>query len=296
MGRLTGSLRLPLGEDAALHKVKLTDNPTIARESAAERQSVRALRLGRRLKLADLKAADLDRAEPIAASPLILRLRGGGFAALLPYGTVVLIGVSRDEEAAFLQALGDRVESRLDAPVVVASEIEIGPSEGMAGNVITVRNLSPSRLVAVADALAKNVALAFEEEEVRKLIEVLEPFASDLAHTGRLPWRRKRMLRTVGQALLTHHRLLERVEVEERPELLPDNGDVGHLHERLADAFHFKKRAKALSRKLDVIEVMMGALTELIDAQRGIRLETLIVLLIMLEISVYLYDLFLRPD
>ena len=39
----------------------------------------------------------------------------------------------------------------------------------------------------------------------------------------------------------------------------------------------------------------MAALTELIDAQRGIRLETLIVLLIMLEISVYLYDLFLRP-
>ena len=103
------------------------------------------------------------------------------------------------------------------------------------------------------------------------------------------------MLRTVGHALLTHHRLLERVEVEERPELLPDDGEIGRLHDRLAEAYHFKKRAKALSRKLDAIEVMMTALTELIDAQRGIRLETMIVLLIMLEISVYLYDLFLRP-
>ena len=43
-------------------------------------------------------------------SPLILRLGDGGFAALFPYGTVVLIGVSQAEEAAFLQKLGDRIE------------------------------------------------------------------------------------------------------------------------------------------------------------------------------------------
>ena len=274
----------------------MTDNPiTPLRTSTAKWQSVRALRLGRRLKLADLEAAGFNRAEPITTSPLILRLGGDGFAALLPYGTVVLIGVSRGEEETFLQELGNRVESRLAAPVVIASQIEIGTSEGIAGDVITVRDLSLPRLVAVADALAKNVALAFEEEEVRKLIEVLEPFASDLASTGRLPWQRKRMLRTVGHALLTHYHLLERVEVEERPELLPDDNEGRHLYERLAQAYHFKKRARALSHKLDVIEVMMSALTELIDAQRGIRLETLIVLLIMLEISVYLYDLFLRP-
>ena len=67
------------------------------------------------------------------------------------------------------------------------------------------------------------------------------------------------------------------------------------MHDHLAEACQFKKRARALSRKLDAIEVMTTALTELIDAQRGIRLETMIVLLIMFEISVYLYDLFLRP-
>ena len=132
-------------------------------------------------------------------------------------------------------------------------------------------------------------------EEVRKLIEVLEPFASDLASSGRLPWKRRQMLRTVGHSLLIHHRLLERVEVEEKPELLPGDGEIGRLHERLAEAYHFRKRARALSRRLDAIEVMMAPLTELIDAQRGIRLETMIVFLIMFEISVYLYELFLSP-
>ena len=52
--------------------------------------------------------------------------------------------------------------------------------------------------------------------------------------------------------------------------------------------------AKSLSRKLDVIEVMTTALTELIDAQREIRVEALIVLLIAVEIVIWLYEFFER--
>jgi uncharacterized Rmd1/YagE family protein len=263
------------------------------RAVSRQRMSVRALRLGHRLRIAGLEITDMDRGEAVTTSPLVLRVGNAGFAALFAYGTIVLIGVSRDEEESFLQKLGDRIESRLDAPVIHVSEIEIGTSGKISGDLITVRGLSPPCLVVVADALAKNVALAFEEEEVRKVIEVLEPFASDLANSGRLPRNRRRMLRTVGHALLIHQRLFDRVEVEEVP-LLPDDADTERLHKGLADAHHFKKRAKVLSRKLEAIEVMTSALTELLDAQRGIRLETMIVLLIVFEITITVYDLFLR--
>jgi uncharacterized Rmd1/YagE family protein len=273
----------------------MADNLTMPECAASkQRTSARALRLGRRLRIAGLEIADIDRGEAITTSPLVLRVGNAGLAALFPYGTVVLIGVSHAEEEAFLQKLGDRIEGRLDAPVIVATEIAIGTCEKILGDFIKVRDLSPPCLVVVADALAKNVALALEEEEVRKVFEVLEPFASDLANSGRLPRNRRRMLRTVGHALLIHHRLSDRVEVEEVPALLPNNAEIERLHERLADAYHFKKRAKALAGKLEAIEVMTSALTELVDAQRGIRLETMIVLLIVFEITITFYDLFLR--
>lgn len=265
-----------------------------ARATPASRMSARALRVGGRFRLTGIETADFGQAETLGTSPLLLRLRSGGFAALFPYGTVVLIGVSPDGEEALLHRLSDRVEGRLDAPAVIATEVEIGTSVKVSGDAIAVRDLSAPTLHVVADALAKNAALAFEEEEVRKVLEVLEPFAGDLADTGRLPRNRRRMLRTVGQALRTHHRLIERVEVEDRPELLSDDGEIGRLHDAMAHAWHFKKRAKALSRRLSVIEVMTSALTELIDAQREIRLEALIVLLIAIEMSVYFYELFIR--
>jgi uncharacterized Rmd1/YagE family protein len=264
------------------------------RAPSKQRLSARALRLGGRLKLAGLDTEGLNQSEILAKSPLLMRLHGGGFAGLFPYGTVVFIGVSRADEDAFLKSLDDRIEGRLESPIVTSSEIAIGPSAKISGDLITVRELSPSSLAVVADALAKNVALAFEEAEVGKVLQALEPFAGDLADSGRLPRNRGQMLRTVGKALRIHHRLIDRVEVEDRPNLLPDDDEADRLHEALADASHLKKRAKSLARKLDVIEVMTTALTELIDAQREIRVEFLIVLLIAVEIAIWIFELFLE--
>lgn len=257
-----------------------------------QRKCVRALRIGGRLKLSGLEIEGLNQSRVLRKSPLLLLLSGGGFAALFPYGTVVFIGVSTAEEEAFLQNLASRIDGRLDTPVVAQLEIESGTSAKISGDLITVRDLSPSSLAGVVDALAKNVALSFEEAEVEKVLQALEPFAGDLADSGRLPRSRRRMLRTVGHALRIHHRLLERVEVEERFDLLPEEDEINRFHECLADVFHLKKRAKSLSRKLDVIEVMTSALTELIDAQREIRMELLIVLLIAVEIVIWLYEVF----
>jgi uncharacterized Rmd1/YagE family protein len=274
----------------------MADNLIMAASAASrQRTSARALRLGRRLRMAGLEIADLGQAEVITTSPLVLRVDNGGFVALFPYGTAVLIGVSRTEEDVFLQKLGDHIESRLDAPIVDVSEIEFGAGDNISGDFITIRDLSPPRLVVVVDALAKKVALAFEEEEVRKVFEVLEPFTNDLADFGRLPRNRRRVLQTVGHALRIHHRLFERVDVEETPALLPNKEEIEHLHERLAEAYHFKKRAKALSRKVEAIESMTTAITELLDAQREVWLEVTIILLLIVEIAINFIDFFFPP-
>jgi uncharacterized Rmd1/YagE family protein len=265
-----------------------------ARTLPQQRLSARALRLGGRLNLTGLDMAGLAPLEVPSRSPPMLRLESGGVAALFSYGTVVFIGASAAEQETVLKEIEGRIEDRLDTAAVVASEIELGPTTRIAGDRITIKDKSPSALVAIADALAKNVALAFEEEEVRKLLLALEPFTGDLADTGRLPMNRRRMLRTVGQAFRTHRRLLERVEVEERPDFPPGDGEPSHLCERLADAYHLKKRAKSVSRKLDVIEVMTSGLTELINARRENRVELLIVLLIAIEIGIWVYESFIR--
>lgn len=138
----------------------------------------------------------------------------------------------------------------------------------------------------------KNVALSRDEREVAKVIEVVEPFAAALARTGRSPTNRRQLLRTIGQALLVHHRMSGRVQVEEKPDILWDQPEFERLYARLEDEYELKERAAGLARKLQVIDETARALTDIMDATRSVRLEAAIVALIVVEVLVTFYQLF----
>jgi uncharacterized Rmd1/YagE family protein len=277
----------------AAHGNRMTDSAIATASSAStQRRSARALRFGGRLNLADIEA-DFAGLDMLGRTPLVLRLGGGGIAALFAYGTVVFIGASEGEQQDMLRRLTGRIEDRIDTATAIDMQIEYGAGTKFTGDRIAIKNDTPSSLIAIADALAKHAAIAFEEEEVRKLLLALEPFAGDLADSGRLPFGRRRMLRTVGEVFRTHRRLLERVDVEDRPEFPPEHGEEGHLWDRLIEAYQLRKRARSVSNRLEAIEVMMGGLTDLLNAQRELRVELLIVLLIAIEIGIWIYESFI---
>ena len=82
-----------------------------------------------------------------------------------------------------------------------------------------------------------------------------------------------------------------RVAVEEKPDVLWDRPDLERLYARLEDEYELSERARTLARKLDVVQETARALTDLIDAQRSVRLEATIVLLIVFEILITFYEL-----
>jgi uncharacterized Rmd1/YagE family protein len=146
----------------------------------------------------------------------------------------------------------------------------------------------------VADVLAKNVALVRDEREVNKVLELIEPFAIRLAATGQAPFNRRNMLRLIGQTLLVQQRISGRIAVEEKPDVLWDRSDLERLYARLEDEYELKERANALRHKLDIIQETTRALTDIIDTERSVRLEAIIVVLIAVEIMIAFIDLFFR--
>ena len=260
--------------------------------AATARFTARTLLLGERID-----TAGLERGDVIATTPLAFRIGDAGYCVVFRYGVVVMVGLSSLQEDEVMRGLQNRVTGRFERIEDEPATIEIDPErdEQVApGGPITVHDLSPPRLIVIADALAKNVALSRDEREVSKVFEVIEPFAAELAHSGRSPSNRRQMLRTIGQALLVHHRMSGRVEVEDKPDILWDNPQVERLHARLAEEYELKERAAALSRKLRVIDETTRALTDLIDTERSIRLETTIVVLIVVEILIAFYELLIR--
>src|SRR5215475_3447431 len=267
-------------------------NVSSATGAAKRRVTARALLVGERIDVAGLERSDL-----LSTTPLAFPAGREGYAVLFRYGAVVLIGLSVVEEDELIRGLNPRVSGPFAHPEDESVLIEITPEREdqiVPGGPISVRDLRPPRLLVIADVLAKNVALSRDEREVSKVIEVIEPFAATLARTGRSPSNRREMLRTIGQALLVHHRMSGRIEIEEKPDILWDHPELDRLHARLDDEYELKERAIGLARKLSVINETARALSDIIDAERSVRLEMIIVALIVVEILVTLYDLFVR--
>ena len=272
--------------------VRMGMEPTAPPPAPAPRMRARAVVLGERLDTGGLERSDL-----INAAPLAFRTGPNGFAVLFRYGVAVLVGLSPVEEDEFLRGLAARVSNPVDPMEEESAVVVIAPEKDeqiAPGGPIVLSDLSPARLVVLADALAKNVALARDERQVSRVFEVIDPFAAELAANGRPPGNRRSMLRLIGQALQVRQRLSGRIEVSEKPDILWDRPDLERLHARLADEYELSERAGALTRKLEVIGDTAQALTDLIDTDRSVRLEAAIVLLIVVEIVITLYDLFLR--
>ncbi len=73
--------------------------------------------------------------------------------------------------------------------------------------------------------------------------------------------------------------------------MLWDKPHLERLYARLEDEYELKERAELLNRKLAVIAESAQVLTDIIDTRRSLRLEVIIVLLILFEVIMTIYQL-----
>ncbi len=257
--------------------------------SAAMKMTARALLLGDRIDI-----AGLERSDAISAAPLAFHAGQNGYVALYRYGVAVMVGLTPLEEEDVLAKLKNRIVGarlRKEDETVVLAIGESGDRITPDGS-IALKDLSAARFLVFADALAKSVALGRDEREVDMVFDKVEPLAAGLARHGRPMRGRREMLRLIGQALGVQHRVSGRVAVEDKPDVLWDRPDLERFYARLEDEFELKERNETLQRKLDVIVETVRALTDLIDASRSSRMELAIVLLIVAEIGISLFQIF----
>ena len=250
----------------------------------------RALIVGERIN-----TSGLERGDVYATAPLAFKAGEKGFAALYRHGAAVLIGMSPLEEDEVLRGLEPRIVNpsppREDEIIRVRLSPE-GADQVTPDGVISLKSFAPEHLLVVADILAKSAALDSDERQVAKVFDAVEPFMRPLAEKGRAPAGRRAMLRLIGEALLTKARVAGRVAALEKPDVLWDRPDLDRLYARLEDEYEIRERVETLNAKLGVIGDTATALTDIIDTERALRLEFIIVVLIAFEIVFSLFQFF----
>jgi required for meiotic nuclear division protein 1 len=253
---------------------------------------LRALLLGERID-----TRGLERDDTIATNPLTLRIGRGGIAFLFRYGVAVFAGLSAIEEDEVVRSLAPRITDPAATPETDQAQILVKPgSEDQVdpSGAIVLREASPERLQIVANVLSKSLILSHYETRIADAFDQIEPLAARLQQSGRTGSQAKRLLQQIGGVLLTQHRMVGRVEMQEKPDVLWDHPELERLYARLEDEYELAERGLALERKLALINDTVGAVLDLIQDQRSLRLEWYIIGLIVIEILLTLGDMALR--
>jgi uncharacterized Rmd1/YagE family protein len=249
---------------------------------------VRAILLGGRIS-----AGGAEAWRRIADKPLVLASPTKGCAMVFRYGAVVCFGMSAEEERQLCDAL--TVREPLQRPELEAVELRIDAKLNneprIEGGVIFVPDEDLPRLQVIAEALAKSVVLADHENAIAKVFDRIEPLAQNLNDRGRTGKRERELLEHIGGALLSEQRMVGRVEVGEKPEVLWDNAELERFYPRLEREYELRDRAVALERKLDLISRTAKTALDLLDQRGNRRVEWYIVVLIVVEIMLTIYSM-----
>jgi uncharacterized Rmd1/YagE family protein len=227
----------------------------------------------------------------VAQVPLMVRLPGGGVAAVFRYGALTLIAEEPGDREWLLGAIRHALSGHGDPATEERERIEIDAAgdEGPIGQAIRMRDAGRVRLQLLAEALAKAALLSFYERRSATEFDRIEPLAQDLADDGKFSVNSRELLKAVGSMLLAEHQLTGRAEVMDKPELLWDNPSLEGLYARLEGEFELRDRAIALERKLGALSRTAEILVETVRHKSSHRVEWYIVILIVMELGLTLY-------
>lgn len=250
-----------------------------------------ALLLGQRLSLRAWQPADA-----LAMNPLTVLVRGGGVAVLFRYGAVVFFDVDPLAREAFLSDIRPHLGNPYASPESEELEVraEAEAKEGMKGNAVVLESASVERLQVIADVLSKSVLLAFYESSIAGTFDRIEPLAVELERKGRIAGKTRELLRHIGATLHTETLMVGRAAVTDKPEILWDVPGLEGLYLRLEDEYEIEERYAALEQKLGLISRTAQTLTDTLDTRHSLRVEWYIVILIVAEILLTLYELFIH--
>jgi len=252
---------------------------------------VRGLYLGKRLHIRALRTR-----EALAPSPLVIPWDPRGCAVLFRYGAVVAFNLQGEALNGLVEMLGPHIHDPFSGPE--SETLFLGEddrrSEGLdEEGVLWVDERSVEKLQVVAEVLAKSVVLAQHESQISNAFERLEPLAEIMARGRRPRAGQRTLLKELGNALLAQTRTIGRVEIGEKPDMVWDDPGLDRLYVRLAKEYELRERETALSRKTALISDTTGVLIDLLAQKQTLRVEWYIVILIVIEIVIILYDLIL---
>lgn len=184
---------------------------------------------------------------------------------------------------------------KIQAPFTFSDDYKliIEPGQDLAINYefMTTPDLQAYHLEMLATVLAKSVALKRIEHSIGLLLDEIED-KIDFLEKGRLNIPDNRLAKTSAQILRYKYNSISYLMLLDKPEITWVSAEAEDFFLKLNECFELEDRYEALQHKSEMLMDITEVFASLTHAQRGTRLEWMIIILISMELLLSLAEKF----
>ncbi|MCA0753770.1 RMD1 family protein [Paenibacillus sp. N4] len=135
----------------------------------------------------------------------------------------------------------------------------------------------------ISTVLAKSVALEKNEEQLGNIQDSLETMI-DRVERGKLRVGNKELARTTAKIVRHEYNTLAYVMILDKPDITWANSSANDFYDKMLEFFELNDRYKILKSKTDILYHIMEGFSNMSHSIRGLFVEWIIVILIVVEV------------
>ena len=253
-----------------------------------------AYHLGEALKLKEV--AKLFDLKPLIFNPTCLayEISPRSFCFFYNFGSLIFFNVVAEAQKTTLDRIKTLLSRKEDPVIGDEFLLEVIPKtkNNVTFDKVVVDKLGAEKIELMALILAQSTALDFFEKKVEEILSRLGLVLNQIGKTSRVG--AKKIVMLIEQVLATKQDLIATLCLLEKPEGTWENKILDELHQEAVLMFEIKERFRTLDYKLKTIQENLELLSNFASNRQHLFLEWIIVGLIVIEVVLFSYDLFLK--
>lgn len=142
----------------------------------------------------------------------------------------------------------------------------------------------------VSIVIAKSVALERIEEKLGKILDDLESKIDNL-EKGKLNIGNKELAKATSRIVRHEYNTIAYIMILDKPDITWINSDAEDFYEKMSEFFELNDRYEVIKSKTEILKSIIDGLASISHSIRGLFVEWVIVLLIVMELLLMVIDL-----
>lgn len=142
----------------------------------------------------------------------------------------------------------------------------------------------------VSIIIAKSVALERIEEQLGKILDNIESKIDNL-EKGKLNIGNKELANTISRIVRHEYNTIAYIMILDKPDITWVNMEAASFYERMSEFFELNDRYEVIKSKTEILKSIVNGLGDISSSIRGLVLEWIIIILIVIEVILMFLDL-----